>query len=315
MKIGIRITIAGLVLTAIVISTACVHVVWWRTAERTSRDLAATINQQIVLSVTQQLSAITTEARAAYTTIRTLFLQNVLETTEADKREFVFLSQMQAQPTVSWVAFGWPTGAFFGAHKLGNSHLEMIEVAEIDGKRQQRTDRYAVVTGDIEFEERGFEDTRFSVLEQPWYQDGIKGDEPRWHEVAEHPIGARPSIALAGSIDVYQSRQGVLAVIIENTRLSRLLSRLTVGKTGAAFIFDRKGRPDRSTRRQRRRNQSAVRRSAAARRGRRRCAAGGWHKRRNERTALGAPHHWRGCLRRRLDAALVSRLDARRRHP
>jgi adenylate cyclase len=57
--------------------------------------------------------------------------------------------------------------------------------------------------------------------------------------VSEHPTGARSSIAYAGPIDVYQERQGVLAVIIENTRLSRLLARLTVGKTGAAFLFDR----------------------------------------------------------------------------
>jgi adenylate cyclase len=241
MKIGIRVTIAGLVLAAIAISTASVHFIWWRTAERVSRDLAATINQQIVLSVTQQLTAITTEARAAYTTVRTLFLQNVLETTEADKREFVFLSQMQAQPTVSWVAFGWPNGAFFGAHKLGNAKLEMIEIGEVEEKVQRRTDRYAVVTGDIEFEERRFEDTSFSVLEQAWYRSGIKADQPAWYEVSEHPVGARPSIAFAGPIDVYQARQGVLAVIIENTRLSRLLSRLAVGKSGAAFLFDRDG--------------------------------------------------------------------------
>jgi adenylate cyclase len=241
MRLGIRITIATLVLTAIAISTIGVHVLWWGTADRISRNLAATINQQIVLSVTQQLSAITTEARAAYTTVRTLFLQNVLETTEADKREFVFLSQMQAQPTVSWVAFGWPNGTFFGAHKLGNSHLEMIEIAEVNEKIQRRTDRYAVVTGDIEFEARSFEDTRFSVLDQPWYRSGIAADEPRWYDVGEHPTGASPSIAFAGPIDVYQKRQGTLAVIIENTRLSRLLARLTVGTSGAAFLFGRDG--------------------------------------------------------------------------
>lgn len=241
MKLGIRVTIATLVLTAIAVSTVGVHAVWWRTADRISRNLAATINQQIVLSVTQQLSAVTTEARAAYTTVRTLFLQNVLETTEADKREFVFLSQMQAQPTVSWVAFGWPNGTFFGAHKLGNTHLEMIEIGQMDDKIQRRTDRYAVVTGDIEFEARSFADTRFSVLEQPWYRSGIAADEPQWFEVGEHPTGASPSIAFAGPIDVYQERQGTLAVIIENTRLARLLARLTVGKTGAAFLFGRDG--------------------------------------------------------------------------
>ena len=242
MKLGIRVTIATLVLSAIAVSTIGVHLLWWRTADRISRNLAATINQQIVMSVTQQLSAITTEARAAYTTVRTLFLQNVLETTEADKREFVFLSQMQAQPTVSWVAFGWPNGNFFGAHKLGNSHLEMIEIAEVDEKIQRRTDRYAVVTGDIEFEARSFQDTHFSVLDQAWYRSGIAADEPQWYAVNEHPTGLSPSIALAGPIDVYQERQGTLAVIIENTRLSRLLARLTVGTSGAAFLFGRDGK-------------------------------------------------------------------------
>lgn len=250
MKIGIRITIAGLVLTAIVVSTACVHIVWWRTAEHTSRNLAATINQQIVASVTQQLSAISIEARAAHTTVRTLFLQNVLETTEADKREFVFLSQIQAQPTISWVAFGWPDGTFFGAHKLGDARLEMIEISEIEGQVKRRTDTYDVVTGDIEFAERRFEETAFMVLDQAWYADAIKSEEPRWYEVSDHPTGARPSVAFAGPIDVYQKREGALAVIIENTRLSRLLSRLQVGKTGAAFLFDRGGKliaaPDRN---------------------------------------------------------------------
>lgn len=242
MKIGVRITIAGLVLTAIVVSTACVHVVWWRTAERTSRDLATTINQQIVASVTQQLSSITTEARAAHTTVRTLFLQNVLETKEADKREFVFLSQIQAQPTISWVAFGWPDGSFFGAHKLGNARLEMTEISEIDGQVKRRTDTYDVVTGDIEFAERRFEETAFKVLEQPWYVSAMTSAEPQWYEIVSHPTGTRPSIAFAGPIDVYQKREGALAVIIENTRLSRLLSQLRVGKAGAAFLFDRNGK-------------------------------------------------------------------------
>ena len=56
-----------------------------------------------------------------------------------------------------------------------------------------------------------------------------------------HPVGLRPSIAYAGPVDVYQKRQGVLAVIIENTRLAQFLSQLSVGKTGAAFILGRDG--------------------------------------------------------------------------
>src|SRR5580704_3887168 len=241
MRIGIRLAISGLVLASIIITAAGVHLLWWRTAEANSHALAATINEQIVSAVEKELDTITTQARAAHTAIRTLFVQNVLGTREADKREFVFLSQLQAQPGISWVAFGWPDGAFFAAHKLGDLGLEMMEIGQIDGVRKRRVDDYKVVVGDIEFEKRRFENTDFDVTQQQWYREGIKNDEPSWFEVTMHPIGVRPSIAYVGPIDVYQKRQGVLAVIIENTILAQFLSQLSVGKTGAAFILGRDG--------------------------------------------------------------------------
>jgi adenylate cyclase len=100
-RIGIRLAISGLVLASILVSAGGVHLLWWRTADSNSRILLATIDEQIVSAVGKELDTITTQARAAHTAIRTLFLQNVLETGEADKREFVFLSQLQAQPSIS----------------------------------------------------------------------------------------------------------------------------------------------------------------------------------------------------------------------
>ena len=241
MRIGIRLAISALVLASIMVSAIGVHVLWWQTAEANSHALAATINEQIVSAVEKELTAITTEARAAHTAIRTLFLQNVLETREADKREFVFLSQLQSQQSISWVAFGWPDGAFFAAHKLGDLGLEMMEIARVDGAVKRRIDQYQVVVGDIQFEKRRFENTDYAVTDQEWYRTGMQTDEPRWFDVTVHPVGLRPSITYAGPIDVYQKRQGVLAVIIEYTRLAQFLSQLSVGKSGAAFILDRNG--------------------------------------------------------------------------
>jgi adenylate cyclase len=241
MRIGIRLAISGLVLASIIVTAAGVHVLWWRTAEANSHTLAATINEQIVAAVEKELNAITTEAAAAHTAIRTLFVQNVLGTREADKREFVFLSQLQAQPGISWVAFGWPDGAFFAAHKLGDLGLEMMEIGKVDGVIKRRIDDYQVVVGDIEFQKRRFEDTDYKVTDQDWYKKGIRDDEPSWFEVTAFPVGLRPAIAYAGPIDVYHKRQGVLAVIIENTRLAQFLSQLSVGKSGAAFILGRDG--------------------------------------------------------------------------
>jgi adenylate cyclase len=241
MRVGIRLAISGLVLASIIVSAVVVHILWWRTAEANSRALADTINAQIDSSVEKELTTITSEARAAHTAIRTLFVQHVLETREADKREFVFLSQLQAQQDISWVAFGWPDGTFFAAHKLGDLGLEMMEIAPVEGAIKRRVDKYGVVVGDIQFEKRRFEDTNYVVTDQEWYRSGAQADEPRWFNVLVHPVGSRPSIAYAGPVDVYEKRQGVLAVIIEYTRFAQFLSNLSVGQSGAAFILGRDG--------------------------------------------------------------------------
>ncbi|HLN07719.1 MAG TPA: cache domain-containing protein, partial [Xanthobacteraceae bacterium] len=237
MRIGIRLTISTLVLGSILVTAAGVHALWWRTAEANSRVLASTINRQIVTEVEKEIAAIDTEARSAHAAIRTLFYQNVLETREADKREFVFLAELQAHPTLSWIAFGWPDGSFFAAHKLGDARLEMTEISMVDGVRKRRIDRYLVVVGDIEFEQRSFETSEYKVADQDWFKTAIAADAPAWFNVSVHPNGLHPAIAFAGPIDVYHERQGVLAVVIERARLSGFLARLSVGQTGAAFIF------------------------------------------------------------------------------
>lgn len=237
LTISIRLAVSMLVLTVILVTAAASSLLWWRTAESISQQLANTIDEQIVAAVRKEVSAVVGEAKSAFTAVRTLYLQNVLTTRDADKREFVFLSQLQSQATISWVAFGWPDGSFFAAHKLGDEHLEMMEISLTDHPGQRRVDEYAVIPGDIEFERRRFEPTDFHVGEQAWFKAGMASGEPQWFKVLDHPVGARPAIALAGPIDVYQERQGVLAVMIEYTRLAHFLSQLQVGRTGTAFIF------------------------------------------------------------------------------
>jgi adenylate cyclase len=239
MRIGIRVAVSGLVLASIIVSAVGVHLLWWRTAQQISRTLADTINDQIVSAVGDELQSITTEARSAFTAVRTLFVENVLDTREAEKREFVFLSQLQAQPTISWVAFGWPDSSFFAARKLGDAAIEMLDIEGSEPKL--RIDHFEFEGTDVKFKNRRFEATAYSVVDQEWYREASKSDEERWFTLTTHPDGERPAAALAGPIDVNQKRAGVLAIIIELTRVSNFLSQLTVGKSAGAFILDRSG--------------------------------------------------------------------------
>ncbi|HLX17705.1 MAG TPA: adenylate/guanylate cyclase domain-containing protein [Bradyrhizobium sp.] len=239
MRIGVRFAVSGLVLASIIVSAVGVHLLWWRTALQISQTLANTINDQIVSAVGDELQSITTEAKSAFTAVRTLLVEKVVDASDSDKREFVFLSQLQAQPTISWVAFGFPDRSFSAAHKLGDDAIEMLDIAS--GEPKLRIDRYEFAGMDVTFSQRRFQDTKYSVTDQEWYREASQSDEERWFRLTTHPVGERPAVALAGPIDVNQKRVGVLAVIIELTRVSNFLSQLTVGKSAGAFILDRDG--------------------------------------------------------------------------
>lgn len=239
MRIGVRFAVSGLVLASIIVSAVGVHLFWWRTAQQVSQTLADTINDQIVSAVADELQSITSETKSAFTAVRTLLVANVIDARDASKREFMFLSQLQAQPTISWVAFGFPDRSFFAAHKLGDSAIEMLDVA--NGESKLRIDRYEYVGLDVKFRERRFAETKYVVTEQEWYRLASQSDDEDWFRLTTHPGGERPAVALAGPIDVDQKRVGVLAIIIELTRVSNFLSQLTVGKSAGAFILDRDG--------------------------------------------------------------------------
>src|SRR3954454_2920979 len=156
MRIGIRGAVSGLVLASIIVSAVGVHLLWWRTAQGISERLANTINEQIVSAVGDELQSITTEARSAYIAVRTLLVAGVLDARDAEKRKFVFLSQLQAQPTISWVAFGWPDGTFSAAHKLGDAAVETMEIKP--GAQKLEVQEYDLDGGDAVPKDRRTED-------------------------------------------------------------------------------------------------------------------------------------------------------------
>lgn len=238
MRIGIRSAISALVLTSIVVSAVGVHLLWWRTASQVSQTLADTINDQIVSAVGDELQSITTEARSSMMAVRTLLVEKVFEARDAKKREVVFLSQLLSQPTISWVAFGWPDGAFFAGHKLGDTVIEMLEVS---GDRKLRINRYEYEGNDLRLKSSRVEDSSYAVTDQEWFREAIRSNDEHWSTLTTHPNGERLAAAFASPVEIDQKPAGVIAIIIELTRVSNFLSQLTVGKSAGAFILDRDG--------------------------------------------------------------------------
>ena len=241
MLIGVRTVLVILVPFTFALTSGVVDAWWWRTAQSNSRMLAGTLDRQIIGEVKRELDSLIDGAVAAQDAIRTVLVRNVIDVREADKREFVFLAQLQAQPALSWIAFGWPDGGFFAAHKLKHDKLEVSDIPMGPEPRTKRVDSYRILDSGVTVQNRDVGPTTYDVAAQPWYRGAFSAPTPLWFMVTRHPGDDRPSIAYAGGIEVDGVRQGVLAVMIDLDRLSRFLASLTVGRTGAAFVLGSDG--------------------------------------------------------------------------
>jgi adenylate cyclase len=240
-RLGLGTALMFLLAGICILMAAIVHGNWQRTSARNANDLVKEINTRIADTVAGNLQQILTNASASQEALRTIFFQDVIEITNEAKREFVFLSLLQSQPTISWVAFGWPDGNFFGARKDADEGIRMVEVrhgAEGPEPDLLRIDSYDPVVGDIHFLDRTLGATQFRSTEQDWFKVTDQSKMPVWTEYTDTPLGAQPGIAISSKLTVYSHYLGVMMIGIDLDRLARYLTALKVTTHGRAFILD-----------------------------------------------------------------------------
>lgn len=231
-------------LVAVLLTAGFIHFSWSTIARGNVRDLVDQLNDRIAASIKQEVGDVIADAGAAQEALRTIFFQNVIKTGDEAKREFVFLALLQSQPNLSWISFGWPDGNFFGAQKLGDDKIQMVEVKWNADRSaaERRVDYYDVITGDIEFKRREFHPSDYDATAQGWYKRALLANGPIWSDVTLFPTSNKPAIASSGQLTVFQQFQGVINIVIELERLSRFLATIQVGRSGTVAIVDRSGR-------------------------------------------------------------------------
>jgi adenylate cyclase len=242
-KIGLRAALTGLVLLAVTITALLIHLSWSYAARRNVSDVAGQLNRQIVGSVQHEVRGILNDAWSVQEAVRSIFFQEAIKPTDEAKREFVFLALLRSHPTVSWLAFGFPDGAFFGALKAGDDEFDMVEVKVAEtGLRRQRVDTYTPEESDVMWRGREFTPSEFVATSQPWYVRAVAEDGPGWSAATHLPHRERQAIVTSTPVVIDRDFAGVLAVVVELERLSQFLGTLEVGKTGTVVLLDRDGR-------------------------------------------------------------------------
>jgi adenylate cyclase len=231
-------------LLAVLLTAALIHFSWQTTARANLKDLVGQLNDKIAGSIQQEVASVIANATAAQEAVRTIFFQNVITPQDEAKREFIFLALLQSQPSLSWISFGWSDGHFFGAEKLEDESIQMVEVIwdPVLKTAKRRVDSYKTLVGDIEFQQRSFIASDFDASQQPWYRGAMASDKPVWTDISLFPTENKPAIAISSQLTVFDKFQGVICVAIELERLSRFLAGIQVARTGTVAIVDANGK-------------------------------------------------------------------------
>jgi adenylate cyclase len=242
-RVGLRLVLTGLVVAAVLLTAVIVHWSWSRTARDNIVDIAGQLNREIVASVEHELDTLFTNATGVEEALRSILFQGAIAAQDEAKREYVFLSLLRSQPALSWVAFGFPNGDYFGAETLGDGRYSMVEVRHRTRRPAElRIDSYHAIPGDVMFERRILETTRYSATAQPWYRRAVQGEGTVWTLSDVLPTRTAAALHLSTRLDLYGKFAGVIDAVIELDRLSQFLSRLAIGKSGGAVILDAGGR-------------------------------------------------------------------------
>lgn len=238
-RIGVRAALATFVLVGFATTAGVVEGVWWWTAQSNATMLAGALERQATTQVKEDVTSLIAGAEATYGAIATTLSRGVFDVGEEDKREVVFLAQLQGRPTLSWVAFGRRDGTFYAVHKIGEGRFDTIDVATGPFPREEHVDSYRMI-GTAAVQSQSSAASNFDVAAQGWYRGATL--EPSWSITAGPSGSGAAALAYAGRVAEDGRNDGVLAVMIDLTRLSRFLASLRVGLTGGAFVLDRDGR-------------------------------------------------------------------------
>lgn len=243
-KLGLRTALTSLVLLAVAVTAILIHLTWFYAARRNVADVVGQLNRQIVGSVQHEVRSTLNDAWSVQEAVRSIFFQEAIKPTDEAKREFIFLALLRSHPTLSWIALGFPDGAFFGALKAADDEIDMVEVKKNSetGIRQQRVDTYTPQPGDVLFRGREITPSDYDATTQAWYQRAVAEDGPGWSMLSHLPYRDGAAIATSTPIVINLDFAGVLAVVVELDRLSQFLAGLQVGKTGTVVILGRNGR-------------------------------------------------------------------------
>jgi adenylate cyclase len=235
--LSIRTALSFGIIFAVVLTAAIVHIPWSVTSRSNIADLNTRLNALVIHSIAEKVDGLLENAVAVRRAISTNLTQAVIDVDDRTKREFLFLSFLQSQPSLTSIEFGWSDDHSFRARRAGDGTIRMEDTIASEPTPSRRTDVYRLgQDGAVAFDHTETSATDYRVSQQFWFFSAFDKDQPVWTNIYRLPESDVFGVTTTQAIERHGSLLGVLGVSISLDRLSEFLDSIEVSQNGSVFL-------------------------------------------------------------------------------
>ena len=236
-RISIRTGLSVGIVAAVALTAAIVHVPWSVTSRTNIGELNSRINTLVIHSIAEKVDGLLADAVAARQAITTNLINGVIDIDDEAKREFLFLSFLQSQPSLTAIEFGWPDNHSFLAFRALDGMIHMEETIQTASDAERITDTYYVgQNGELVFQARMRSPSDYKVAQQFWFLTAFDKDMPTWSNIYRFPSSGVFGVTTTKAVERDGGLIGVLGVSISLDRLSAFLDGIDVSRNGTVFL-------------------------------------------------------------------------------
>jgi adenylate cyclase len=175
--------------------------------------------------------------------VRTLLGRDPDLTKDDRSRQSLFLAFLNAQPSLSWVAFGGVDRSFLAVHRISDSEIYQIAIKPPlpGGWAEQRIERYELEDGTLVLKESAASRVQFNASAQSWFRHAVASGDMVSEVVPDLPANDRLALCFAAPLQSGYRPLGVVLVAIDMDRLRKFLDGLPVGKSGQVVVLSKEG--------------------------------------------------------------------------
>lgn len=225
-------------------SAMFMHTAWRLFVTRSTSDLSTRINEEIFVSIRNEVSDLFRGALQIQGTLYSLLQSDLAEADIDESIKALYLNTALAYQEFSWLSYGRPVGDFLGVRRLDNGDLQW-NVSLYDpatGTANRNREVYAVAERKLRLISSDALVNNYYAPQRPWFKNAVATDGPEdvWTGVYVFSSSRLPGIN--SSIAVRDPRtnevDGVVSVAINLGRLSEHVGGISVSRNGVIFIIN-----------------------------------------------------------------------------